>query len=194
MTANFLVTINAGPADDVTTDPHPSFRRLCGLVDGHGIPATWLLDAGLMAQAVAGVTDRQKTGAADMVSIINAMTTPQDLAFIDNDGKPYLDHQFDFPGLTHNLTHDRLRHLAAGFGQVVKFRRGLQRAARLGADFHLVLDPGFTIGTDRSCAFLENILFTVSEYRADGRINFATIAEIRRISASSATKRRETAA
>jgi hypothetical protein len=194
MTTNFLVTINTGPADVATNEPHPSFSRLCGLVDGHGIPATWLLDDKLMAHAVAGVSGGQTSGATDMVSVLMAMTTPQNLAFVDFDKGPSLDHKFDGPGSTHNLAQDQLRHLASGFGQVAKFRRRLQHAVGMSADFHLILDPGFTAGTDRSCAFLENILFTVSEYRSDGRIKFSTIEEIRRISADSRSERKETAA
>ncbi len=186
----FLLTVDAEAPNAAS---HPSFRRLCGLIDGHGIAATWMLDGNLMAGAVAGVTGQQDPDATDMVSAIRSMTTPQDMVFMEQNAGAR-DQDIDPPGSRHLLSDGQLRHMASGFARVVGFRHGLRRAIRTGSDFHLILDRGFLTSTGRSSAFLENILFGVSEHRAAGRIKFATIEEIRRISAVPVSERRETAA
>ncbi|NQU71006.1 MAG: hypothetical protein HQ514_10680 [Rhodospirillales bacterium] len=201
MPVNFLLTVNAGPSNAVDDGSHPSFRRLCRLLDGHGIPATWVLDDKLMANAVAGFAGQQGPDATDMESAIKSMATPQEMAFVDfaigaeKDRRPtwkYL--EFDLPGSTQRLSHSLLRYFPTGFAQVIKFRRGLRRAIQTEADFHLILDPGFLKSTRRSCGFLENILFDVTEHQADGRIKFATIKDIRLKTGNSAPDLRETAA
>jgi hypothetical protein len=201
MPVNFLLTVNAGPYNAVDDGSHPSFRRLCRLLDGHGIPATWVLDDKLMANAVAGIAGQQRPDATDMASAINSMATPQEMAFVDSaigaetDRRPTWKYQeFDLPGSSQLLSHRLLRHFPTGFAQVIKFRRGLKRAIQTKADFHLILDPGFLKSTRRSCGFLENILFDVTEHRANGLIKFATIKEIQLKTANSAPGLRETAA
>lgn len=201
MPINFLLTVNAGPSNAIDDGSHPSFRRLCGLLDGHGIPATWVLDDKLMTNAVAGFSGQQGADTTDLASAIKSMATPQEFAFVDfaigagKNRRPTWKYQeFDLPGSTQLLSHSQLRHFPTGFAQVIKFRRGLQRTIQTGADFHLILDPGFLKSTRRSCGFLENILFDVTERRADGRIKFSTTKEIRLKTANSVPDLRETAA
>lgn len=184
MTINFLLTVNAGPFSAANDGSHPSFQRLCKMVDGHGIPATWMIDEKLMTNALTGFTGRQGYETTTMTDHINSMTTPQDMAFVDHaigvdkGPRPVWDSAESHPpGPAYMLKERQFRHLGAGAVQTLKFRRNLHLSIHRETDFHLVLDSGFLLSTNQSCRFLENILFNATEHMANGRVKFALIKE-----------------
>ena len=179
MTARFLFTVKADTAHPLSPRSHASFRRLCALIDGHGIPATWLLDGKSMAGAVTGIAADPEPGGIDLAAMINSMTTPHDMVFVDRAAAVRQDGEFALPGIRHVATLGQLRHVATGYAQLIIIRRGLRRAIRTGTDFHLVLETGLLEPTGRCCALLEDILFFVSEHRAGGRVDYATAEQIR---------------
>jgi hypothetical protein len=190
MTAHFLFTVNADTAHPLNRNSHAAFRRLCALMDGHGIPATWLLDEKSMAGAVAGIAAEPESDGTNLVAAINSMATPQDMVFVARPAPAARDDDFKLPGMRHVVTLGQLRHVATGYAQLIKIRRGFRRAVRTGCDFHLVLETGLLDPTGRSCEFLEDILFFIAEHRAGGRVTFATVGKM----AATAAGAREAAA
>lgn len=196
MPAKFVLSLDTDPTGKAGLPPPDQFKasieRFLRLLDGHGISATWTMPEN--PPAVSG-----DAGQTNLVDLLQRMKTPQDLSgypprrtrgiagrvpFLTppvyrHDALPTDRGVVDLP-VSLRVSSPPLHRMAPRLVTLGRIRRGMDRAIRKDAIFHLVFDFAWLGSWDSDYRVLEDIFFHVAERRRSGHIDIATQSDIRR--------------